>query len=66
MRKFFNTDLINAIMKVGGLPGQSSTVSLGLPSTGKTADAVTTLKPSNALPGVAPPVRPVFALKQNA
>lgn len=66
MRKFFINDLANARIKLGGFPGYSKTVSLGLPSTGITADAVTTLRPSNALPGVAPPVRPTLPLRQNA
>lgn len=61
IRKFFMSDRIKAVGMVSGLPGYNRTVSLGRPSTGMTADAVTTRKPSKALPGVAPPVRPTLS-----
>lgn len=66
IRKFFISDLISATVKVSVRPGYRRTVSLGRPSTGMTADAVTTRMPSNALPGVAPPVRPTLLDKQKA
>lgn len=66
MRKFFINDLTNATVKESVRPGYRRTVSLGRPSTGMTAEAVTTRMPSNDLPGVAPPVRPTLLDKQKA
>lgn len=66
IRKFFIKERVNARRKLKGLPGCNRTVSRGLPSTGIMAEAVTTLRPRRALPGVAPPVLPTLLLKQKA
>lgn len=66
INEFFISDLKRAMGNVKGRPGYKRTVGRSLFSTGITAVAVTTRRPSRALPGVAPPVRPMLPQRQNA